>query len=58
MQRSKYLSRRGFLAGMGAAAVAPCVITSTALGAPGVPPASDCVTVGMIGCGVTADGGI
>jgi glucose-fructose oxidoreductase len=60
MQRSQSLTRRGFLAGMGAAAAAPCVITSTALGAPGVPPASDRVTVGKIGCGgrASALGGV
>ena len=44
-------SRRRFLAGAAATAAAPYVITSTALGARGVRPASDRVTVGKIGCG-------
>jgi len=45
-------SRRRFLAlGAGGLAAAPYVLTSTALGAPGKPPASDRVAVGMIGCG-------
>jgi len=35
----------------GAMAAAPYVITSTALGAPGTPPASERVTIGLIGCG-------
>ena len=48
------LTRRRFLKGTAAAAgaaAAPYVITSTALGARGKPPASDRVTVGKIGCG-------
>jgi len=45
------ITRRGFLQGAAAAAAAPYVITSTALGAPGKPPASERVTVGHIGVG-------
>jgi len=51
MSRTGTMTRRSFLGCAGAAAAAPYVITSTALGAPGVPPASDRVTVGKIGCG-------
>jgi len=43
-------SRRSFL-GRTALAAAPYVITSTALGAGGLPPASDRITVGFIGLG-------
>ena len=45
------MSRRRFLVSGAAAAAAPYVITSTALGARGVPAASERVTVGKIGCG-------
>jgi predicted dehydrogenase len=45
------ISRRGFLGRAGVAVAAPYVITSTALGAPGIEPASERVTVGKIGCG-------
>jgi predicted dehydrogenase len=53
--RQKILSRRQFLkraaAVAGGIAAAPYVITSTALGAEGRPPASDRITVGHIGVG-------
>jgi hypothetical protein len=39
-----------------ALAASPCVITSNALGAPGVPPASERVTMGLIGCGGRGSG--
>ena len=51
MKQRSPISRRRFLAGAAAAATAPYVITSTALGAAGKPPASDRVTIGLIGCG-------
>ncbi|MEE8452168.1 MAG: Gfo/Idh/MocA family oxidoreductase [Thermoguttaceae bacterium] len=44
-------SRRRFLKTAAATAAAPYVITSNALGAQGVDPASERVTVGKIGCG-------
>ena len=50
------ITRRSFLGCAGAAVAAPYVITSTALGAPGVPPASERVTVGKIGCGGQGSG--
>ena len=53
--RRKTISRRGFLRGAfvagAAAAAAPYVITSTALGAPGVAPASERITIGFVGVG-------
>ena len=49
-QNSK-ISRHAFIRSAGVSVAAPYVITSTALGAPGVPPASERVTVGKIGCG-------
>ncbi len=45
------VTRRGFLAGAATVVAAPYVITSTALGGPGKPPASERVTVGHIGVG-------
>lgn len=47
------MSRREFVRHAAAAVAAPYVITSTALGAPsqGVPPASQRITMGTIGCG-------
>jgi len=49
------IARREFLkaaaAAAGGAVAVPYVITSTALGAPGVPPASERVTIGHIGVG-------
>jgi len=45
------LSRRGFVKRAGAAVAAPYVITSTALGGEGKPPASERVTIALIGCG-------
>lgn len=49
------ISRRGFLhrtvVGVAAAATAPYVITSMALGAPGVSAASERVTIGFVGVG-------
>jgi hypothetical protein len=50
------VSRRAVLKSAAAAAAAPYVITSTALGAAGVPPASERLTVGMIGMGKQAQG--
>jgi hypothetical protein len=44
-------TRRGFLQSAAAVAAAPYVITSTALGGPGKPPASERVTLGHIGVG-------
>jgi predicted dehydrogenase len=49
-------SRRGFLASAGAAAVAPYVITSTALGNASTPPASDRIVMGGIGIGNMGSG--
>ena len=55
MPRSKTFNRRSFLrrsaVTAGALAAGPYVITSTALGAPGVDPAGERVTVGQIGVG-------
>ena len=45
------VTRRSFLAGTAAAAAAPYVITSTALGNADTPPASERVTLGHIGVG-------
>jgi glucose-fructose oxidoreductase len=60
MARKATITRRGWLgraAGTaGALVAAPYVITSTALGAPGTPPASERVTVGKIGCGGQGSG--
>ena len=51
------LERRRFLAlGAGGLVAAPYVLTSTALGAAGKPPASDRAAVGMIGCGGRGSG--
>jgi predicted dehydrogenase len=52
MSSSKHVTRREFLKKSGAAAGAvafPTIITSQALGAPGVPPASERVLIGHIG---------
>ncbi len=49
--QNRKVSRRAFIQGAGLSVAAPCVITSTALGAEGTPPASERVTVGKIGCG-------
>ncbi len=54
--RNRKISRRGFLRGAGLSVVAPCAITSTALGTPQTPPASERVTVGKIGCGGRGSG--
>jgi len=51
MPRRATLTRREMLRRSAGAMAAPYVITSTALGAPGVDPASERVTVGKIGCG-------
>jgi len=48
---AKVCSRRGFLHRAAAAAVAPYVITSTALGGEGRPPASERVVIGYLGVG-------
>ena len=45
------ITRRGFVKGAGAALAAPYVITSTALGGEGKPPASERITLGAIGMG-------
>jgi len=45
------MSRRGFLQTAGALAAAPYVITSTALGGEGRPPASERIVMGAIGLG-------
>jgi len=50
------ISRRTFVGGLGLSITAPYVITSTALGAPGTPPASERVTVAKIGCGGQGSG--
>ena len=52
MTRPGNMTRRNFVRrAAGAALAAPYVITSNALGAPGVPAASERVTIGLIGCG-------
>ncbi len=51
MARPRRITRRSFLTGAAAAAAAPYVVTSTALGAPGVDPASERITMGFIGVG-------
>ncbi len=58
MGSKKKLSRREFFAtgaryaaGFGVGMTAPYIITSNALGAPGIAPASDKITLGTIGCG-------
>ena len=60
MARRASLSRRRFLrtaaAAAGTAAAAPYVITSAALGAPAKAPASERITIGMIGMGRQAMG--
>jgi len=55
-KRNRKISRRAFIQSAGVSVAAPCVITSTALGAPGTPPASERVTVGKIGCGGRGSG--
>ena len=45
------VNRRGFIRGVSASLAAPYVITSTALGAAGRPPASERITMGSIGIG-------
>ena len=48
---SRKITRRVFIRGASAALAAPYVITSTALGAPGKPSASERITMGAIGIG-------
>ena len=48
---SRKITRRVFIRGASAALAAPYVITSTALGAPGKPSASERITMGTIGIG-------
>ena len=55
LQHNK-ISRRAFVRTAGVSVAAPYVITSTALGAAGTPPASERVTVGKIGCGGRGSG--
>ncbi|KKL14248.1 hypothetical protein LCGC14_2517610, partial [marine sediment metagenome] len=50
-KQNNTISRRAFIQRAGLSVAAPYVITSTALGAPATPPASERVTVGKIGCG-------
>jgi len=50
------ISRRRFLQATAAAAVAPAVITSKALGAGGKPPASERITMGGVGMGGQGSG--
>ena len=54
--QKKGFTRRRFLKGAAAAVAAPYVLTSTALGGEGVPPASERVTIGLIGCGGQGSG--
>ncbi len=56
MSKSNQLTRRRFLMGTCAAVAAPYVITSTALGADGTPPASDRIVMGGIGIGSQGSG--
>jgi len=49
-------TRRRFLKTAAAAVAVPSVITSAALGAPGVEPAGERVTIGLIGCGGRGSG--
>ncbi len=49
--RDRPTSRRQFLKAAGAAAAAPYVVTTTALGADGRPPASERIVMGAIGTG-------
>ncbi len=44
-------TRRRFLGAVATTAAAPYLITSTALGAEGTPPASERITIGQLGCG-------
>lgn len=54
--KSKSMSRRTFMAGLGAAATAPYIIPNTALGADGEVAASDKINIGLIGCGGQGNG--
>ncbi len=51
MSNTTHITRRGFLKSTAAAVAAPYVITSTALGAEGRPPASERIVMGAIGVG-------
>ncbi len=55
MSNSK-ITRRTFVRGVCSSVAAPYVITSSALGAEGKPPASERVTIGLIGCGGRGSG--
>jgi len=55
-KQSDTITRRTFIHGAALAVAAPYVIASTALGAPGVPAASERVTVAKIGCGGRGSG--
>jgi predicted dehydrogenase len=60
MKKNSELTRRGFLGkattGLGVAALSPYVITTNALGAPGIPPASERIVFGHIGVGGMGSG--
>jgi len=56
MARQRTLRRRTFLKVAAAAAAAPTMITSTALGAAGRPPASERIVMGTIGTGGQGSG--
>ncbi|MGD0898942.1 MAG: Gfo/Idh/MocA family oxidoreductase [Thermoguttaceae bacterium] len=58
MNRDPRIARRKFLQAAAIALPAPYVITSTALGAAGKPPASERVTVALLGCGGRGLGGV
>ncbi len=54
--KSTSMSRRTFMAGLGAASAAPFIIPSTALGADGSVAPSEKVNIGLIGCGGQGNG--
>jgi predicted dehydrogenase len=56
MLQTRRMNRRGFLKAVAASAAAPYVITSAALGAAGVAPASERLTMGFVGQGGQGSG--
>lgn len=54
--RDRTETRRTFLKGVGAAAVAPWIVPATALGAAQSPPPSERITLGLIGVGMVGQG--